>query len=54
MKNYIANETGGWATSSGYVKFSLTRAIHYGRLYTSGGDGMRGREADTCALRSSA
>ncbi|KAI5819645.1 HET-C domain protein [Pyronema omphalodes] len=48
MKNYIANETGGWATSSGYVKFSLTRAIHYGRMYTSGG----GNESDLCeALR---
>lgn len=23
MKNYIANETGGWATSTGYIKFSL-------------------------------
>ncbi|KAF8542735.1 heterokaryon incompatibility Het-C [Trichophaea hybrida] len=48
MKNYIANETGGWATSSGYVKFSLTRSIHYGRMYTSGG----GNEEDLCeALR---
>jgi len=48
MKNYIANETGGWATSSGYVKFSLTRSIHYGRMYTSGG----GNSEDLCeALR---
>ena len=48
MKNYIANETGGWATSSGYVKFSLTRSIHYGRMYTSGGGG----QTDLCeALR---
>ncbi|KAA8913490.1 HET-C domain protein [Sphaerosporella brunnea] len=52
MKNYIANETGGWATSSGYVKFSLTRCIHYGRMYTSGPPGQRGREEDLCeALR---
>jgi len=35
LKNYIANESGGWATSSGYVKYSLDRSIHYGRLYTS-------------------
>ena len=48
MKNYIANETGGWATSSGYVKFSLTRSIHYGRMFTSGG----GTQTDLCeALR---
>jgi len=46
MKNYIANETGGWATSSGYVKFSLTRCIHFGRMYTSGPPGQKGREED--------
>lgn len=52
MKNYIANEAGGWATSSGYVKHSLLRSIHYGRLYTSGGAGVAGNEADLCeALR---
>ncbi|CAZ80441.1 unnamed protein product [Tuber melanosporum] len=52
MKNYIANETGGWATSTGYVKHSLTRSIHFGRLYTSGGTGIAGREGDLCeALR---
>jgi hypothetical protein len=52
MKNYIANETGGWATSSGYVKFSLSRCIHFGRVYTSGPAGQRGREEDLCeALR---
>lgn len=52
MKNYIANESGGWATSSGYVKHSLTRSIHFGRLYTSGGAGVAGNEADLCeALR---
>ncbi|KAI5780410.1 HET-C domain protein [Geopyxis carbonaria] len=52
MKNYIANETGGWATSSGYIKHSLTRSIHYGRVYTSGPSGTRGREEDLCeALR---
>ncbi|KAF3932328.1 hypothetical protein ABW19_dt0209576 [Dactylella cylindrospora] len=53
MKNYIANEAGGWATSSGYIKYSLDRSIHYGRLYTSGQEGLRGRKEDLCeALRS--
>ncbi|KAF1982968.1 Het-C-domain-containing protein [Aulographum hederae CBS 113979] len=52
MKNYIANEYGGWATSSGYVKHSLTRAIHFGRVYTNGGHGAKGKEEDLCeALR---
>ncbi|KAI8936447.1 hypothetical protein NX059_006854 [Plenodomus lindquistii] len=46
MKNYIANEQGGWATSSGYVKFSFARAIHFGRLYTHGPPDQRGREED--------
>lgn len=46
MKNYIANDTGGWATSSGYVRHSLTRAIHFGRVYTSGPHDARGREED--------
>lgn len=50
MKNYIANERGGWATSSGYVKYSLSRSIHFGRLYTAGKS--RGKESDLCeALR---
>jgi hypothetical protein len=52
MKNYIANEQGGWATSSGYVKYSFARAIHFGRLYTHGPSGQRGNEEDLCeALR---
>jgi hypothetical protein len=52
MKNYIANESGGWATSSGYVKHSLSRSIHFGRVYTSGAHGAAGKEADLCeALR---
>jgi hypothetical protein len=46
MKNYIANEHGGWATSTGYVKYSFSRAIHFGRLYTHGQDGEKGREED--------
>jgi hypothetical protein len=46
MKNYIANERGGWATSAGYVKFSFARAIHFGRLYTHGPSGQRGRDED--------
>ncbi|TVY76166.1 hypothetical protein LSUE1_G005557 [Lachnellula suecica] len=52
MKNYIANENGGWATSAGYVKFSFSRSIHFGRLYTNGSGNSSGREADLCeALR---
>ena len=52
MKNYIANENLGIATSAGYVKFSFTRSIHFGRIYTSGERGSRGKEADLCeALR---
>ncbi len=51
MKNYIANERGNWATSAGYLRFSFTRCIHFGRLYTSGSHG-RGKEEDLCeALR---
>ncbi|KAI9367388.1 heterokaryon incompatibility protein Het-C-domain-containing protein [Aspergillus egyptiacus] len=51
MKNYIANEKGDWATSAGYVRYSLAHCIHYGRLYTSGG-GRKGKEEDLCeALR---
>ncbi|CAN9148526.1 unnamed protein product [Alternaria alternata] len=46
MKNYIANEHGNWATSSGYVKYSFARAIHFGRLYTHGSSGQRGRDED--------
>ncbi|GAP83701.1 putative heterokaryon incompatibility protein Het-C [Rosellinia necatrix] len=51
MKNYIANERGNWATSTGYLRFSFGRSIHFGRLYTSGSHG-RGKEEDLCeALR---
>jgi hypothetical protein len=52
MKNYISNEAGGWATSAGYLRFSFARSIHFGRLYTSGGHGVSGKDADLCeALR---
>jgi hypothetical protein len=52
MKNYIANEQGGWATTAGYVRFSLARSIHYGRVYVHGARGTSGSEADLCeALR---
>ncbi|KAK4243790.1 heterokaryon incompatibility Het-C [Corynascus novoguineensis] len=52
MKNYIANESGGWATSAGYLRFSFARSIHFGRLYTSGASGTKGKESDLCeALR---
>ncbi|KAI1330773.1 heterokaryon incompatibility Het-C [Xylariaceae sp. FL0255] len=50
MKNYIANERGNWATSAGYLRFSLGRSIHFGRMYTHGQS--KGREEDLCeALR---
>lgn len=50
MKNYVANERGGWATSAGYIKYSFARAIHFGRMYTHGAN--KGREEDLCeALR---
>ncbi|KAI1106436.1 heterokaryon incompatibility Het-C [Jackrogersella minutella] len=51
MKNYIANEQGNWATSAGYLKFSIGRSVHFGRLYCHGSHG-RGKEEDLCeALR---
>jgi len=51
MKNYIANEDGDWATSAGYLRFSISRSVHYGRLYTCGGS-KSGKEEDLCeALR---
>ncbi|KAK0705349.1 heterokaryon incompatibility Het-C [Lasiosphaeris hirsuta] len=51
MKNYIANESGGWATSAGYLRFSFARSVHFGRVYTSG-RGSSGNETDLCeALR---
>ncbi|KAF2094475.1 heterokaryon incompatibility Het-C [Rhizodiscina lignyota] len=46
MKNYISNEQGGWATSSGYIKYSFQRSIHFGRVYTSGSSS--GRDEDLC------
>ncbi|KAJ2906283.1 hypothetical protein MKZ38_002362 [Zalerion maritima] len=50
MKNYIANERNqyGYATSAGYLRFSLSRCIYYGREYIHNGK----REEDLCeALR---
>lgn len=50
MKNYIANESGRYATSAGYLRYSFARSIHYGRLYTSGSG--KGKDEDLCeALR---
>ena len=46
MKNYIANERGGWTTSAGYLRYSFARSIHYGRVYTHGSHGSSGKEAD--------
>lgn len=52
MKNYIANESLGIATSAGYIKHSFTRSIHFGRLYTNGAGNSKGRDAELCeALR---
>jgi hypothetical protein len=51
MKNYIANEHGNWATSTAYIKYSFSRSIHFGRVYTHGASNS-GREEDLCeALR---
>ncbi|KAI1389237.1 heterokaryon incompatibility Het-C [Hypoxylon trugodes] len=51
MKNYIANEHGNWATSAGYLRFSIGRSVHFGRLYCHGSHG-KGKEEDLCeALR---
>ena len=51
MKNYIANENGHWATSTGYIRYSFARSIHFGRLYTHGSD-RKGNDDDLCeALR---
>ncbi|KAG6009251.1 hypothetical protein E4U21_002855 [Claviceps maximensis] len=51
MKNYISNETGKWATSAGFIRFSFARAIHFGRLYTCGEHG-KGKDENLCeALR---
>ncbi|KAM5351922.1 hypothetical protein ACJ41O_004645 [Fusarium nematophilum] len=50
MKNYISNESGNWATSAGYLRYSFARCIHFGRLYTNGS--KKGKEEDLCeALR---
>ena len=35
MKNYVANEQGGWATSSKYIRDSFLKAIELGRHATS-------------------
>ena len=52
MKNYISNENLGIATSSGYIKFSFARSIHFGRVYTNGSGNTKGKTADLCeALR---
>lgn len=38
MKNYIANEQGGWATSTAYIRTSLLRAIELRRRSQSDAD----------------
>ncbi|KAK2768875.1 hypothetical protein FQN52_008672 [Onygenales sp. PD_12] len=44
MKNYIANERGDWATSAGYIRYSIARSIHFGRMFVSGGHHDKGNE----------
>jgi hypothetical protein len=46
MKNYIANDSLGIATSSGYVRHSFTRSIHFGRVYCHGTGNTRHQDAD--------
>lgn len=36
MKNYIANESGGWMTSSAYVRNTLLRCIELGQAGVKG------------------
>lgn len=38
MKNYIANESGGWDTSSKYIRDNLIQCIELGRRARSSGD----------------
>jgi hypothetical protein len=38
MKNYIANEQGGWATSTAFIRTSLVRAIELRRRSQSDAD----------------
>lgn len=38
MKNYIANENGGWATSTAFIRHSLHRAIQIHRSARSDAD----------------
>lgn len=35
MKNYIANERGGWMTSASYIRNSLLRCIELGREHAA-------------------
>src|SRR5262249_39053356 len=52
MKNYIANPNADWATSSAFVRYSLERSIHHGRLYTNGHGFFKGKDEDLAeALR---
>ena len=52
MKNYIANERGDWATSAAFVKYSIERSIHHGRLYCNGHGFFKGKDEDLAeALR---
>lgn len=37
MKNYIANERGGWDTSSSFIRRTLLKCIEWGRRARSDG-----------------
>lgn len=41
-----------WNALEADIKFSFSRSIHYGRIYTNGAHGVRHKEEDLCeALR---
>jgi hypothetical protein len=37
MKNYIANESGGWDTSKALVRRLIDRCVHVGRQHRANG-----------------
>jgi Heterokaryon incompatibility protein Het-C len=45
MKNYIANENGGWDTSKALIRRLLEKCIHLGRLHHSNGNKVDQYEA---------
>ncbi|KAJ3380849.1 hypothetical protein HDU92_005748 [Lobulomyces angularis] len=45
MKNYIANESGDWTTSAGFVRYSVLRCLDFGRRYLQTGNATDEYEA---------